>query len=883
MMNDPIPYTNYGQDHDLKDRHQSCMNLAPDPQTILMRCQFADEIRKCSEDQISVCSRLVHDQHMQHQGWLAVVANLEDSINAFRESWQNLNTTFQQFLEQKQNHHDLLMSFPQDLELLSKIPILPELYANMKISTHGNNSNSQIVSHIKSLFDWINQKNSQNNLHDISEMCIQALNRFGPDSLDGLMNDAKVVISRSESSEMKEIKGLADRLFMLDKRLEELKKLKADQKDLSDAISNNYKTYKRTNDPSIIPDLCKSHAAQLDIMMRNYQKIREIRRKCTASKQELSCNIHCRLKWVMDVEKQQAEVAEKLIVYRENIRRLKSHMEIVQQIHNAPELYIKAVAEVIRRKNFSQAYIDFCHLISSDSRSIYYEESKIRREFINILNNHFLSTLFVGVTDSLPPFALDPPSIFDDALPSLEDKHLELMNKSVPELVEKLNLKLELESTHPGQILSSYLRKVSSNSSSEGQIQTDPTPEVPIRISQNLYKFNGSTFVDSSSISGSISNLFKSLNEIKSLVNYLRNNVKENISQGNDLFSTLNGQVDEIIKSHIKKICSPIYMENEKLSINLEKVTNQMNEEKEINCDKIFQLTNKLDKITKLNDETTKSLLERELELDEVKREKANQETEYLTLKKKESEMNSLLTNLKLETEQARSFVQVENALLKEEVDKLKMRLQHVTEKTKKEMRENHEKEMSNALKMQSERLAAHHKLEMETLRSRFRLASSIERAQDPLSPESVAAENLQSEITQLRSLLESKESEIIKLKQDHENEIQALKQVQYNEAVSRIRNEKDQVISVYRDKIDQLTKQLKEKEEEEKKRSSEVTAAAAAVVTTATVSTSTSTLATSTATASTSTTQERTGTRIGSISRFGSSAQFNDKVAILR
>jgi len=36
--------------------------------------QFSDVGR----DEYKVCERLVHDQHLQHQGWAAVIANLDD-------------------------------------------------------------------------------------------------------------------------------------------------------------------------------------------------------------------------------------------------------------------------------------------------------------------------------------------------------------------------------------------------------------------------------------------------------------------------------------------------------------------------------------------------------------------------------------------------------------------------------------------------------------------------------------------------------------------------------------------------------------------------------------------------------------------------------------
>lgn len=36
------------------------------------------QFRDVDEEELKACERLVHDQHLQQQGWAAVVANLED-------------------------------------------------------------------------------------------------------------------------------------------------------------------------------------------------------------------------------------------------------------------------------------------------------------------------------------------------------------------------------------------------------------------------------------------------------------------------------------------------------------------------------------------------------------------------------------------------------------------------------------------------------------------------------------------------------------------------------------------------------------------------------------------------------------------------------------
>lgn len=49
-------------------------------------------------------------------------------------------------------------------------------------------------------------------------------------------------------------------------------------------------------DASILPDLCDSHRKQLEFMLENHQNLRDIRRRCTKAKEELSTNLYHRLK-----------------------------------------------------------------------------------------------------------------------------------------------------------------------------------------------------------------------------------------------------------------------------------------------------------------------------------------------------------------------------------------------------------------------------------------------------------------------------------------------------------------------------------------------------------------------------------------------------------
>lgn len=62
-------------------------------------------------------------------------------------------------------------------------------------------------------------------------------------------------------------------------------------------------------------------------------------------------------RWIMYVENLILETDHKLMIYHESLKRLRRHVEIIQQIHIAPAMYLSAVAEVVRRRAFSQAFL----------------------------------------------------------------------------------------------------------------------------------------------------------------------------------------------------------------------------------------------------------------------------------------------------------------------------------------------------------------------------------------------------------------------------------------------------------------------------------------------------------------------------------------------
>ena len=103
------------------------------------------------------------------------------------------------------------------------------------------------------------------------------------------------------------------------------------------------------------------------------------------------------------LQRQMAEHAQKLVLYHEELRRLSRRLEVMEQLHLAPSIYLATLVEVVRRRSFSQQYLKKAGLIAGTFGEVHAEEIRTRQIFQDKLNRHFLSSMFeVKLLLSLP-------------------------------------------------------------------------------------------------------------------------------------------------------------------------------------------------------------------------------------------------------------------------------------------------------------------------------------------------------------------------------------------------------------------------------------------------------------------------------------------------
>uniref|UniRef100_A0A1A9WH20 RB1-inducible coiled-coil protein 1 n=1 Tax=Glossina brevipalpis TaxID=37001 RepID=A0A1A9WH20_9MUSC len=504
-------------DFDLREQVERCLELPAVYETVVRRAQLAGRIYELAREEERLCERLVHDQHLQQQGWSAMVANVEDLTEEFRQRYKNFCEVFDKHLEKRSIYLELLTNFADDLRKLSRIPILPGLMPLAEADFHGfddyldnddvfsrsqNQQESVLMagaaemtekadaeeegaiggvdtnendksstspnkklkmgtestdlghgkSHVSqtstnsnavrrlNLLQWITSKENHDTLQIMSDECVQGLGTFNEEIYKKLKDEIHQVFISAEQSDVLEIKGLSERLCKLEEFIYKIKNMVKDQKELSTAFHQNQNRAINLRDASILPDLCASHQSQLKVMLQNHFKIRDYRRCISKAKDELSMHLQARLHRIDVVENAMSEADNRLLFHHRCLRRVERHIHIIEQIHQAPHMYVAAVTEVMRRKIFSTEFRLWASKLAEDFESIHSEEMKRRNQFNANFEGHFLNILFPGMNDMPPAFANENPLIFDARLPNITRSDIDMLTSYLPEMASQIQL-----------------------------------------------------------------------------------------------------------------------------------------------------------------------------------------------------------------------------------------------------------------------------------------------------------------------------------------------------------------------------------------------------------------------------------------------------------
>ncbi|XP_065686883.1 RB1-inducible coiled-coil protein 1 isoform X2 [Patagioenas fasciata] len=512
-----IPKTTFSAENEMELKVEESLMMPAVFHTVASRTQLAVEMYEVAKKLCSFCEGLVHDEHLQHQGWAAIMANLEDCTYSYKKLLFKFENVYSSYLQSIDEIKLKLTHLGSAVSVMAKIPLLEcltrhsyrECLGRLDSSAeHGGaeseetedgksaelvlssgiskmNSKSMLASFCKSvehsglegtdsgnvkddkesgqiatvqdnetsvelkdddqpsfnvsLLDWINVQDRPNDVESLVRKCFDSMSRLDPRIIQPFLAECRQTIAKLDNQNMKAIKGLEDRLYALDQMIASCSRLVNEQKELAQGFLANQKRAENLKDPSVLPDLCLSHANQLMIMLTNHRKLLDIKQKCTTAKQELANNLQVRLKWCCFVMLHADQDGEKLQALLRLVTELLERVKVVEALSTVPQMYCLAVVEVVRRKMFIKHYREWAGALIKDGKHLYEAEKAKRESFGKLFRKSFLrNRLFRGLDSWPPSFCTRKPRRFDSELPDISLSDLQFLQSFCPSEVQPL-------------------------------------------------------------------------------------------------------------------------------------------------------------------------------------------------------------------------------------------------------------------------------------------------------------------------------------------------------------------------------------------------------------------------------------------------------------
>lgn len=335
--------------------------------------------------------------------------------------------------QQFTNVYLLQNSYEDDKKLMARIPIL-------KCLTEKSQS--------LNMFDWIMQSDNKGNRDLDDRFCIEHLNIFDEAKMEAMREAVESTLKTCGNTKKTEIKGLESRLSMLGTKMNEVRKLFEKQEILSKGFTQNKSRLSDINDPSILPDLCQNHREQLENMLENHLELIDLLDAIQRCKQELSTVLFERLFWIIGVQEMLNAEAKKIVADGIRLHKLRHSLEIMQNLHIAPKIYLKSISEIYRRRQFYEQYSCWAKNVCQTSKEVLDKEIQTRETFNLEFEKHIFKVLFMTLfrgMDELPSrqaiedVETTAASIeSDQSLPAITADDIEYLKAELPDLSELL-------------------------------------------------------------------------------------------------------------------------------------------------------------------------------------------------------------------------------------------------------------------------------------------------------------------------------------------------------------------------------------------------------------------------------------------------------------
>ncbi|KAM6948568.1 RB1-inducible coiled-coil protein 1 [Aplochiton taeniatus] len=125
-----IPKTTFSIENEMELKVEESLMMPAVFHTVASRTQLAVEMFEVAKKLCSFCERLVHDEHLQHQGWAAIMANLDDCTLSYQKLLWKFDTAYSNYQLDFEEIKFKLTKLGTAVSVMAKIPLLECLTRN---------------------------------------------------------------------------------------------------------------------------------------------------------------------------------------------------------------------------------------------------------------------------------------------------------------------------------------------------------------------------------------------------------------------------------------------------------------------------------------------------------------------------------------------------------------------------------------------------------------------------------------------------------------------------------------------------------------------------------------------------------------------------------
>ncbi|KAM9322803.1 RB1-inducible coiled-coil protein 1 isoform 1-T3 [Pholidichthys leucotaenia] len=119
-----IPKTTFSIESEIQVKVEESLLMPAVFHTVASRTQLALEMFEVANKLCSFCERLVHDEHLQQQGWAAIMANLDDCTLSYQKLLVKFNSAYTNYLQDLEEIKVKLTKLGTAVSVMARIPLL---------------------------------------------------------------------------------------------------------------------------------------------------------------------------------------------------------------------------------------------------------------------------------------------------------------------------------------------------------------------------------------------------------------------------------------------------------------------------------------------------------------------------------------------------------------------------------------------------------------------------------------------------------------------------------------------------------------------------------------------------------------------------------------